>query len=109
MNFCESKTNSRLEYNQLLEEFIYYPNNTIINNITINEDRNVVEMILDKYKLMNVSITAEQIEETNLEIIIGTVNKLLISNCINQSNLKYVDFNNMVEMKKILEKENIKV
>ena len=94
---------------ELLEEFIYYPNNTIINNITINEDRNVVEMILDKYKLMNVSVTAEQIEETNLEIIIGTVNKLLMSNCINQSNLKYVDFNNMVEMKKILEKENIKV
>ncbi len=94
---------------ELLEDFIYYPNNTIINNITIVEERNVVEMILDKYKLMNVTITSEQLEESNLEIIVSTVKKLLMSNCINQSNLKYSDFNSMCEMKKILDKENIEV
>ena len=92
-----------------LEEFIYYPNNTIINNITINDTRDVVEMILDKYKLMNVNVTKEQLEETNLDSIISTVNKVIISNYINNSNLKFVDINNICEMKKILEKENIEI
>lgn len=92
-----------------LEEFIYYPNNTIINNITINDTRDVVEMILDKYKLMNVNVTMEQLEETNLDSIVSTVNKIIISNYINNSSLKFIDINNICEMKKILEKENIEV
>ena len=92
-----------------LAEFINYPNNTIINNINIIEEKDVVEIILDKYKLMGINITNEQLEETNLDSTINMINKILIGDYIKHSNLKYIDLNNIVEMKKILEKENIQI
>ena len=58
---------------------------------------------------MGINITNEQLEETNLDSTINMINKILIGDYIKHSNLKYVDLNNIVEMKKILEKENIQI
>ena len=92
-----------------LKEFIFNPNNTFINNITIKDTRDVVTIILDKYKLMNINLTNEQLEDTNLDNFITTVNKIMISNTINNSSLKFEDLNNLCEMKKILDKENVEI
>ena len=58
---------------------------------------------------MNVNLTLEQLEDVNIDNIISTVNKVLVNTYINKSNIKYSDLNNACDMKKILEKENIKI
>lgn len=98
-----------LKEERALTEFIFYPNNTIINNITIDDTRDLVTIIFDKYKLMNINVTNEQLEEANLDSVISMVNKILINSYINRSNIKYIDLNSACEMKKILEKEEKEV
>jgi len=90
-----------------LNDFISYPNNTIVNNITINDTRDIVTIILDKYKLMNLNVTSEQLEDSNLDSFVATVNKILINNYIARSPLKYDKLSMACEMKKILDKEGI--
>ena len=67
----------------------------------------IVWLILDKYKLMNINLTSEQLDDVNLDITISTINKILINSYINKSTIKYSDLINACEMKKILDKENI--
>ena len=92
-----------------LKQFIYNPNNTFVNNITIKDTRDLITIILDKYKLMNINLTNEQLQDNNLDLFITTVNKIIVSNTISNSSLKYNDLNNLYELKKILDKENIKI
>lgn len=92
-----------------LKDFIYYPNNNFVNNISISDMRDIVTIILDKYKLMNMIITKEQLEDNNLDIFISTVSKIIIGGYVGRGNIKYTDLVNACEMKKILEKENIEI
>lgn len=93
---------------EILERFLVYPNNNLINNIAINDDTNVTTIILDKYKLMNINLSSEQLEETNIDIIISTVNKVLISDNLKKNKISYDTISSLCEMNKILEKENMK-
>ena len=92
-----------------LNEFIIYPNNNFVNNITITDMRDIVTIILDKYKLMNIEITNEQIEDNNLDIFIATVNKIVIGTYVSKGSIKYADLVNACEMKKILDAEDVEV
>lgn len=90
-----------------LNEFIYYPKNSFINTITILDTRDIETIILDKYKLMNINITKDQIEQSNIDSLINTVNKVLVSNYIKKAEVNYEDIQDACEMKKILDKENL--
>ena len=105
----EISNNEIISEENKLQDFIIYPYNSLINNVTINDQREITTIILDKYKLMNVNLTLEQLEDVNIDNIISTVNKVLVNTYINKSNIKYSDLNNACDMKKILEKENIKI
>ena len=92
----------------VIEEFSYYPNTTILNNITIKDDRDIVVIILDKYKLMNIGVSAEELSDSSLDSFISNVNKVVNKNYMRKNNIDYKDFSNACEMKKILDKEGIK-
>lgn len=89
-----------------LEEFIMYPNNNIINNVTITEEKDLVMIILDKYKLMNINLTNEQFEDTNIDSLISTVDKILVNHYINDSEISLELLNDACEFKKILDSTN---
>ena len=89
-----------------IEEFSYYPNITILNNISIKDERDISMIILDKYKLMNISVTYEEMGETNLDSFISNVNKVVIKNYMKKNNINYNDFVSACDMKKIIDKEN---
>lgn len=93
---------------ELLKEFLAYPNNNLINNIAIKDDIDVTTIILDKYKLMNINLSSEQLEETNIGVTISTVDKVLISDNLKSNNISYNTISSLCEMNKILEKENMK-
>lgn len=89
-----------------INELIYYPNNTIINNITINDDRDILLIILDKYKLMNINISNDMLDESNLDGFIATINKILVYYYIEKSGFTYEQISNICEIKKVLDKES---
>ena len=105
----EEKTDQDME-NEIydIEEFCYYPNITFLSNTSIKEERDISVIILDKYKLMNINITSEALEDTNLDSTINNVNKVVIKNYMKKNNINYDDFSSACEMKKIIDKENSK-
>ena len=90
----------------VLEEFINNPNNNFIKNVTITDTKDIKTIILDKYNLVNINITEEQLEDTNIESFISTISKIITSIYLTKSNLKYEDLNSACEMKEILKKED---
>ena len=89
-----------------IEEFSYYPNITFLSNISIKEERDISTIILDKYKLMNINIGAESLEDSNLDSFISNVNKVVIKNYMKKNNIDFSAFSSACDMKKILDKEN---
>ena len=103
----EGITNDEIvkEFNELLD-FINYPNLTIINNLTILDEKDIPLIIVDKYKLMEININKEMLEESNLDNLISNVDKLLVDYYIKNSEVSYDDISFVVEAKKIIEKNS---
>lgn len=90
-----------------LKDFILYPNNNFICNTTIIDDRDIITIVLDKYKLMNINLTPEQLEDINIDSLISTVDKILINYYINSSKQSFEKLNDACEFKKVLELNNM--
>ena len=90
-----------------LERFVRYPNNTIVSNITILDERDLSLLILDKYRLMNIMIRVEQLEFVNLDSLITLVKKIFTCYIINRSKISYENLVSATEWKKILDRETI--
>ena len=90
-----------------LKDFILYPNNNLITNITITDNRDMILIVLDKYKLMNISLTAEQLEETSIDGLISIVDKILVNYYINKSSQSFSNLNDACDIKKVLDSNNM--
>jgi hypothetical protein len=90
-----------------LQRFVLYPNNTIVSNTSIIDSRDLSLLILDKYRLMNLIIRVDQLENVNLDNLITLVKKIFTCYVINRSNTNYSDLVSATEMKKIIDKEGI--
>lgn len=53
---------------------IYSPYNKMLNNITILEDKDLASIIVEKYRLLNINVSKEQIEESLEDLMITTDN-----------------------------------
>ena len=90
-----------------LKDFILYPNNNLVSNMTITDDRDMMTIVLDKYKLMNIKLTAEQLEETSIDSLISLVDKILINYYIKNSKYSYEKLNDACDIKKVLDSNNL--
>lgn len=86
-----------------IKKFILGFNVNIINNISINEERNIANIISDKYNLLDINITADNIEN-NLDNTIDTINKILLKDTIDKSPLKYEDIEFICNAQEIITK-----
>ena len=90
-----------------LEKLINFPNINIVNNLSILDERDLSLVIIDKYKLMDINITTDMLEEGNLDNLISIVDKLLINYYINDSKIISInDLSFMCEAKKIIDKNS---
>jgi len=83
--------------------FIKYPKITIINNVKMLEDKDIVMMIKDKYNLCNINITKEDLDDENLSNLITIVNTLCEYNYIKNSKTTLDDIEFLLQATKILE------
>ena len=89
-----------------LKVFILYPHNNIVNNTTITDDRDIVTIVLDKYKMMNVNLTSEQLEDNNIDSLISQVDKILINYYINNSSQSFEKISDACDLKKVVDISN---
>lgn len=82
--------------------FIKYPKITIINNVKILEEKDIVMMIKDKYNLCNINITKEDLDEENLSNLITVVNTICENSYIENSKITLEDIEFLLQANKIL-------
>lgn len=85
----ELKTDEVIEE---INEFILSPYNNIINNINIENNKDIKQVISDKYELSSINISSDSLEDiSNIETIINDINKILYYNVIEKSDLTIED------------------
>ena len=92
-------------YDKIAEfrDFIRYPNITIINNVSIVQEKDIALMIKDKYKLCNINVMKEDFEEDNLDKLISNVDIICTNNNIKSSKLTFEDIKFILQADKLLE------
>ena len=83
--------------------FIKYPKITIINNLQILDEKDILLMIKDKYNLCNINITKGDLEDENLPNLITVVNSICENNYILNSKVTLQDIQFLLQAIKIFE------
>lgn len=90
-----------------IKEFSYFvlnPNNNIINNLTILEEREIDTIIVDNYKLFNVNISKEALSKDNLDSLINDLEKIIINYRIKKLGIDVEELKSVKEIQLIKEK-----
>ena len=95
-----------IELIQEFREFASLPNVTIINNIKILENKDIILVIKDKYNLCNINLEKGDFSEENIEGIISTAKDICNYNYIKNSRLNLEDIKYILEATKILEQKD---
>ncbi len=92
------------EKQKFLQEFLLSKKLTILDNITILNETSISNIISNRYKLLNLKLESDDIEN-NLDSIIETLRKMKIINIINNSNINTKDIEFQIEVQKIINSE----
>lgn len=95
-----------LKYSDNFDMFAMDPTNIIVNGISIFDDNNVPRVIANKYRLNNIKITEDDLAEDNLNSLIGKILLLLRINAIENSTTTIEKVWFMVQVEKMISKEN---
>lgn len=87
-----------------LREFVKWPYTTILNNITILEEKSLMLIIKDKYSLLNINISKEDLEPDNLDYLIDILENIKKNYNIRISGINVEELQYTCEFKKILNK-----
>lgn len=103
-----NKTITQEEIDEMIEEldeFLRNPYNTIINNLTISDEKDVALIIKDRYKLLNFIIDKEDISLNNVDNLIATLETIEKSFCMKKIGINPENIEEMLSIKKILKME----
>lgn len=89
-----------------LIEFVKSPYITIINNIYIEENKDIALMIKDRYKLWDFKIEKEDLEKENIDTLLDILEKIRINYAMKKNGLEINEISNLCEYKKIIKDNN---
>ena len=89
---------------QELREFVLWPYSTILNNITILEEKDMLLMIKDRYQLLGVNVTREDLDTSNLDMLMSVINNIEIGYNIKKNEIDVEEIKYICDYKKILGK-----
>ena len=89
---------------QELYEFLETPYNTIINNLTIMDEKNVAMIIKDRYKLLNFNIELDDLDISNVDNLISILEDIQIGFNMKKAELTVADITELCNINKILSK-----
>ena len=88
-----------------LDEFLTIPYNTIINNMTILEEKDIAIIIKDRYKLLNFIVEKEDLTMNNVDTLVGILEDIIIGDNMKKAGLNIENIEEICELKKILKKK----
>lgn len=91
-----------------IREFITSPYLTILNNITIKEQKNIILMIKDKYNLFNLAISKNDFAENSIDVLSNTVNSIFNKCKLDSSKLDLDDIKYVMKANILLDEINSK-
>ena len=85
-----------------LKEFLNNPYNTIINNIGFLEEKDVLLIIKDRYKLLDFMIEKDDLDINNLDSLISTIEDIQMNINLYKSGINIKDIEQMQKIQKII-------
>ena len=92
--------------NNIIElfKFVYCNDLNIINNISITEDKNIPQIISDRYRLVNINIGEDKITEDTVDSYLKNLDNVILSydiinNKINTEELEFIMYVNQMKEK----------
>lgn len=85
-----------------LRKFVNWPYFTILNNIEITEQKEIMFIIKDRYNLTNIIVTNEDLDADNVEGVINTLKKCEVYYYLKANKINLQELSETYEFKKIL-------
>lgn len=85
-----------------LKDFLSNPYNTIINNISFLEEKDIALIIKDRYKLLNFIIEKEDLDTGNLDSLISVIEDIQTNISLHKVGMNIKDIEQLLKMQKIL-------
>lgn len=87
--------------------FLYNPNNSILRKINVFTDYNIVDIVADKYKLLNLNVNSEMVNSENIDSTMETVLFINLIQNIEKSNIDIHKISNLCRMSEIINTNNV--
>lgn len=84
--------------------FIYNPNNNFLRKINVFADYDIVSVVADKYRLLNLNVDSEMIDPDNIDATMDTVSFINLIQNIERSPITLHEISVLCQMKEILSK-----
>ena len=85
-----------------LREFVNWPDYTILDNITLLNEKDVMVIIKDRYQLLKINITKEDLDKDNLDGVIDALEKIKMNQNLLKNNINIDELESECEFGKIL-------
>lgn len=91
---------------QILIDFINQPYKVMLNNIKLVEEPNIQSILANRYKILNINIETESLDEDNIEAFTQEVEKIVNYHNILRSEINLDDVTFVENVKPMVEKMN---
>ena len=85
-----------------LDEFLTNPYNTVINHLTILDEKDVVLIIKDRYKLLDFIVERQDLSTNNIDELMETLKRIMLGLNMKRTDVHAEDVENIFEIKKLL-------
>lgn len=85
-----------------LQKFIYDNNSDILNNININDEKEMNKIICEKYKLNNIEFSMERLDLSEIDKLIEDVKKLIVKYDVERNGIDLNEIKYLIEVKDTL-------
>lgn len=90
---------------QILIDFINQPYKVMLNNIKLAEEPEIRSIISNRYKILNIALETESLDEESIEGVIADTEKIVDFYNIRNSGLKLEDIEFIEKVKPIINKK----
>lgn len=87
-----------------LFKFVYGNELNIVNNISISENKNISQIISDRYRLININVNEEKISEESIDSYLKNLGNLILSYDINKNKIDIDELEYIMYVNKMKEK-----
>ena len=82
------------------------PDNTMINNIMVLEEKEISDIISTNYKMLNISIGESLADEDSIDTLLNNLEKIIINHNLKNLDISISDLQEAKEIKTVLSKNN---